>query len=69
MTTKQQNQIAEAIDNLASVMDNTEMHGPNKQCGIIGVSMTEAVMTLAINIGRIADVMEKESKVSKQKTK
>lgn len=69
MTSKQQNEIAEAIDNLAEVLDNTEMHGPNKQCGMIGVSMTEAVMTLAVNIGRIADVMEKESKVSKQKTK
>jgi len=57
-----QNEIAEAIDNLASVLDYTEMHGPNKQCGMIGVSMTEAVYSLAINIGRIADVMEKQSK-------
>jgi hypothetical protein len=57
-----QNEIAEAIDNLASVLDYTEMHGPNKTCGMIGVSMTEAVYTLAINIGRIADVMEKQSK-------
>jgi hypothetical protein len=29
---------------------------------MIGVSMTEAMYTLAINIGRIADVMEKEQK-------
>ena len=59
---KEQNEIAEAINWLAETMDNAELHGPNKQCGMIGVSMTEAVYSLAINIGRIADVMEKQSK-------
>lgn len=63
MATKNQtNEIAEAINYLTEVIDNSEMHGPNKMCGMIGVSMTEAVYTLAINIGRIADVMEKQSK-------
>jgi hypothetical protein len=64
MATKNQtpNEIAEAIDNLVNVLDYADLHGPNKQCGMIGVSMTEAVMTLAMNIGRIADVMEKQSK-------
>lgn len=62
MTKKENNEIAEAIDNLAFIIDNMDLHGPNKQCGMIGVSMTEAVMTLAMNIGRIADVMEKQTK-------
>jgi hypothetical protein len=56
------NEIAEALNWLAEAVDNSELHGPNKQCGIIGVSLTEAMMALAINIGRIADVMEKEKK-------
>ncbi len=54
--------IAEAINYLAEAVDNSEMHGPNKQCGIIGSSLTENVWLLAHNIGRIADVMEKQSK-------
>lgn len=62
---KNENEIAEAINWLAEAVDNSELHGPNKQCGMIGVSMTEAVMTLAMNIGRIADVMEKGQKKGK----
>lgn len=59
------NEIAEALNWLAEAVDNSELHGPNKQCGIIGVSLTEAMMTLAINVGRIADVMENQSKTKK----
>jgi hypothetical protein len=62
MANTKQNEIAEAINWLAEAVDNSELHGPNKCCGMIGVSMTEAMYTLAINIGRIADVMEKEQK-------
>lgn len=65
MANTQTNEIAEAIENLASVLDYTDLHGPNKTCGMLGVSMTEAVYTLAINIGRIADVMEKQAKKGK----
>lgn len=61
-TQNQTNEIAEAINWLAEAVENSDLHGPNKMCGMIGVSMTEAVYTLAINIGRIADVMEKQSK-------
>lgn len=61
-TTNQTNEIAEAINWLAETVENSELHGPNKTCGWLGVSMTEAVYTLAINIGRIADVMEKQQK-------
>jgi len=62
---KNKNEIAETLNWLAEAVENSELHGPNKQCGLIGVSMTEAVMTLAMNIGRIADVMEKQSKTKK----
>jgi hypothetical protein len=62
MTNEKQNKIAEAIYELAGVIDNAEIHGPNKTCGMMGVSMTEAVYELAINIGRIATVLEKQSK-------
>ena len=51
--------IAEALSELATAVEATS---PNTDSWTTGQSLTEAMMTLALNIGRIADVMEKQSK-------
>jgi hypothetical protein len=51
--------IADALSELSLSVESTS---PNTDSFTTGQSLTEAMMTLAINIGRIANVMEKQSK-------
>jgi hypothetical protein len=49
-------------DGLAELAAAVETISPNTDSWSTGQSLTDAMMTLALNIGRIADVMEKQSK-------
>jgi hypothetical protein len=51
--------IANALSDLSYAVEATS---PNTDSSITGYSLTEAMMTLAINVGRIATVMENQSK-------
>jgi hypothetical protein len=51
--------IAEALAELSTAVEATS---PNTNSWTTGQSLTDAMATLAYNIGRIADVMEKEQK-------
>jgi hypothetical protein len=51
--------IAEALAELSTAVEATS---PNTDSWTTGQSLTEAMMNLALNIGRIAAVMEKQSK-------
>jgi len=51
--------IAEALNELSQAIETTS---PNQDSWATGQSLTEGMMTLAFNMGRIADVMEKQSK-------
>jgi hypothetical protein len=54
--------IADALNELSLSVESTS---PNTDSFATGQSLTEAMMTLAINIGRIANVMENQSKTKK----
>lgn len=49
-------------DGLAELATAVESTSPNTDSWTTGQSLTDAMATLAYNIGRIADVMEKQSK-------
>ena len=54
--------IADALSELSTAVESTS---PNTNSWTTGQSLTDAMATLAHNIGRIADVMEKQSKTKK----
>jgi hypothetical protein len=61
-TEKQKNEIAEAIQQLATEIAEKDYPGPNDWCGTTGYSLTAALLELAGNVGRIATVLENQSK-------
>ncbi len=61
-TEKQKNEIAEAIQQLATEIAEKEYPGPNDWCGTTGYSLTAALLELATNVGRIAEALENQNK-------
>ena len=61
-TENQKNEIADAIQQLATEIAEKQLPGPNDWCGTTGYSLTSALLELAGNVGRIAEALENQNK-------